>query len=96
MVAPNNIILGLSDTIVGKTYDLTAEQKKYNKKVISIRGTVENSIGRLKQYARISDPYDGTEDELNYEMNIVARLVNLHLMMTLRRGSPRMRKRFCG
>ncbi len=75
---------------------LTAVQKKHNKKVSSIRVTVENSIGRLKQYARMSDPYDGTEDELNYEMNIVAGLVNLHLMMTLRRGSTKMRKRFCG
>ncbi len=79
-----------------KRGQLTAEQKKHNKKVSSIRVTVENSIGRLKQYAQMSDPYEGTEDELNCEMNIVAGLVNLHLMMTLRRGSPRMRKRFCG
>ena len=71
---------------------LTAEQKKYNKKVSSIRVTVENSIGRLKQYASMSDPYDGTEDELNYEMNIVASLLNSHLMITLHRGVPRCAK----
>ena len=58
--------------------------------------TVENSIGRLKQYARMSEPRDGTEDDLNYEMNVVAGLVNLHLMMTLHRRNPKMRKRFCG
>ena len=58
--------------------------------------TVENSIGRLKQHARMSDPCDGTEDDLNYEMNVVAGLVNLDLMMTLHRRSPKMRKRFCG
>ena len=62
---------------------LTKEQKAYNKKVGGIRVTVENSIGRIKQYSRMTEPYGGTEEELNAEINIVAGLVNLHLMMTL-------------
>ena len=57
---------------------------------------IENSIDRIKQYVRITEPYGGTEDELNAELNIVAGLVNLHLMMTLQRGSHKMRKRFLG
>ena len=61
-----------------------------------IRVTVENSIGRIKQYARMTEPYSGTEDELNCEMNVVAGLVNLHLMKTLHRGSPKLRRRFLG
>ena len=79
-----------------KTQRLTEKQKIYNKKVGSIRVIIENSIGRIKQYARMTEPYGGTEDELNAELNIVAGLVNLHLMMTLQRGSHTMRKRFLG
>ena len=75
---------------------LTKEQKAYNKKAGGIRVTVENSIGRIKQYSRMTEPYGGTEEELNAEINIVAGLVNLHLMMTLQRGSASLRKRFLG
>ena len=75
---------------------LTKEQKAYNKKVGGIRVTVENSIGRIKQYSRMTEPYGGTEEELNAEINIVAGLVNLHLMMTLQRGNSNLRKRFLG
>ena len=75
---------------------LTDEQKKYNKKVGGIRVTVENSIGRIKQYARMTEPYGGTEDELNCEMNVVAGLVNLHLMKTLHRGSPKSTQKISG
>ena len=71
-------------------------KKKHNKKVGGIRVTVENSIGRIKQYARMTEPYGGTEDELNCEMNVVAGLVNLHLMKTLHRGSHKLRRRFLG
>ena len=75
---------------------LTKEQKAYNKKVGGIRVTVENSIGRIKQYSRMTEPYGGTEEELNAEINIVSGLVNLHLMMTLQRGSASLCKRFLG
>ena len=75
---------------------LTKEQKAYNKKVGGIRVTIENSIGRIKQYSRMTEPYGGTEEELNAEINIVSGLVNLHLMMTLQRGSASLRRRFLG
>ena len=58
--------------------------------------TIESSIGRIKQHAKMAEPYDGTGDDLNAEMNIVAGLVNLHLMMTLQRGSHKMHKRLLG
>ena len=44
----------------------------------------------------MTEPYGSTEDELNAELNIVAGPVNLHLMMTLQRGSHKMCKRFLG
>ena len=44
----------------------------------------------------MTESYGGTEDDLNDELNIVAGLVNLPLMMTLQRGSHKMRKRFIG
>ena len=59
-----------------ETQRLTEKQKSYNKRVGSIRVTIENSIGRIKQYARMTEPYGGTEDELNAELNVVAGLVN--------------------
>ena len=57
---------------------------------------MENSIGRIKQYCRMAESHGGTEDELNCEMNIVAGLVNLHLMKTLHRESSELRTRFLG
>ena len=59
---------------------LTAEQKEYNHLVNSIRVRVEHSIGRLKRYARLADPYDGTISQFNYEFNVITGLVNLRLL----------------
>ena len=58
---------------------LTAEQKEHNHLVNSIRVRVEHSIGRLKRYARLADPYDGTIIQFNHEFNVITGLVNLHL-----------------
>ena len=44
----------------------------------------------------MTEPYSGTENELDAELNIVAGLVNLHLVMTLQRGSSKTRQRFFG
>ena len=41
---------------------------------------VERSIGRLKRYARLADPYNGTISQFNYEFNVITGLVNLHLL----------------
>ena len=59
---------------------LTAEQKEHNHLVNSTRVLVEHSIGRLKRYARLADPYDGTISQFNYEFNVITGLVNLRLL----------------
>ena len=59
---------------------LTAEQKEHNHRVNSTRVRVEHSIGRLKRYARLADPYDETVGRFNYEFNVITGLVNLHLL----------------
>ena len=59
---------------------LTAEQKEHNHLVNSTRVRVEDSIGRLKRYARLADPYDGTISQFNHEFNVITGLVNLHLL----------------
>ena len=43
-----------------KKSPLTREQGRYNSRINSERVRVEHSIGRLKRYDRITDPYDGT------------------------------------
>ena len=58
---------------------LTAEQKEHNHLVNSARVRVEHSIGRLKRYARLADPYDGTISQFNHEFNVITKPVNLHL-----------------
>ena len=59
---------------------LTAEQKEHNHLANSTRVRVEHSIGRLKRYARLADPYDGTISQFNHEFNVITGLVNLHLL----------------
>ena len=53
---------------------------------------VEHSIGRLKRYARLADPYDGTigqfNGEFNGEFNVITGLVNLHLLWDRVRREP--------
>ncbi len=41
---------------------------------------IEHVIGSLKQYKRLTDPYDGTEEEYNDELNAIAGMVNQDLM----------------
>ena len=59
---------------------LTREQRRHNSRINSTRMLVEHSICRLKRYARLTDPYDGTAAQFNREFNVVTGLVNLHLM----------------
>lgn len=79
-----------------KRVKMTDDQIKYNKEVNSIRVIVENSIGRIKQYVKMRESYEGTEDELNCKMNVASGLVNRHLMMTLQRSSTSLHKIFLG
>ena len=59
---------------------MTVEQKEHNRLVNSIRVLVEHSIGRVKCYARLTDPYDGTIGLFNQKFNVITGLVNLHLL----------------
>ena len=59
---------------------LTAVQKEHNRLVNSTRVQVEYSIGRLKRYARLADPYDEAIGRFNCEFNVITGLVNLHLL----------------
>ena len=59
---------------------LTAKQKEYNHLVNSARVLAEHSIGRIKRYARLTDPYDGTIGRFNQEFNVITGLVNLRLL----------------
>ena len=63
-----------------KKTPLTREQKKHNSRINSERVLVEHSIGRLKRYDRITDPYDGTAAQFNREFNVITGLVNLNLL----------------
>ena len=63
-----------------KKSPLTREQKKHNSRINSERVLVEHSIGRLKRYDRITDPYDGTAAQFNREFNVITGLVNLNLL----------------
>ena len=67
---------------------LTAGQKEHNHPVSSARVLVEHSIGRLKRYARLADPYDGTIGQFNGEFNVITGLVNLHLLWDRVRREP--------
>ena len=59
---------------------LTAEQKEHNHLINSTRVQVEHSIRRIKRYARMTDPYDGTIGEFNRELDVITGLVNLSLL----------------
>ena len=49
---------------------------------------VEHTIGRLKRYARLTDPYDGTAAQFNREFNVITGLVNLNLLWDFMEKGP--------
>ena len=48
------------------------KQKAQNRRISSKRVTVEHAIGRIKQYKRMRDPYDGTAEEFGREFQVTA------------------------
>ncbi len=46
---------------------LTKKQKAQSRRISSKRVTVEHAIGRIKQYKRMRDPYDGIAEEFDRE-----------------------------
>ena len=71
-----------------KRHPLTREQRRHNSWINSEKILIEHPIGRLKRYARISDPYDGTAAQFDREFNVIIRLVNLHLWDYIRKKTP--------
>ena len=72
-----------------KKSPLTPEQREHNHRIHSERVLVEHSIGRLKRYARLADPYDGTAAQFNREFNVITGLVNLDLLWDcMQKGPP--------
>ena len=48
-----------------------------------------HTIGRLKRYARLTDPYDGNAAGFNREFNVITGLVNLNLLWDcMEKGPP--------
>ncbi len=48
---------------------------------------VEHTIGRLKRYARLADPYDGNAAGFNREFSVITGLVNLNIVGLHGKGS---------
>ena len=72
-----------------KKAPLTPEQREHNHRIHSERVLVEHTIGRLKRYARLADPYDGTAAQFNREFNVITGLVNLDLLWDyVQKGPP--------
>ena len=72
-----------------KKAPLTPEQREHNHRIHSERVLVEHTIGRLKRYARLSDPYDGNAAQFNREFNVLTGLVNLDLLWDyVQKGPP--------
>ena len=59
---------------------LQRKQKAQNRRISSKRVTVEHAIGRIKQYKRMRDPYDGTAEEFDREFQVTAGLANFRLL----------------
>ena len=60
--------------------EMTARQKRRNKRISSKRIAVEHAIGRIKRWARMTDPYDGTIEEFRDELEAVTGLANFSLL----------------
>ncbi len=72
-----------------KKAPLTPEQREHNHRIHSERVLVEHTIGRLKRYARLADPYDGNAAQFNREFNVITGLVNLDLLWDyVQKGPP--------
>ena len=63
-----------------RIYDRRYSRIRSNHLINSTWVLVEHSIGRLKHYARLADPYDGTMNQFNHEFNVITGLANLRLL----------------
>ena len=67
---------------------LDKDAKARNREIAVQRLPAEWFFGRVKRYARIRGPYQGTYSEFNDELNVAGGLVNLHLMAGGARKGP--------
>ena len=63
-----------------KGRQLTKSEKIHNKQLSKERIKVENAIGAIKHYKRVSSVYEGSLDEFNAEFNIACGFANARLM----------------
>ena len=73
-----------------KGRELTARQKRNNKKISSRRITVEHAIGRIKQWGIMKGPYDGTMERFEEEIMVATGLANFRLLWDAKRKRPRL------
>ena len=59
---------------------LTARQNARNRNKNSVRVIVEHAIGRIKRFGILTKPYDGTREDLYWEIQIAAGMANFHLL----------------
>ena len=72
---------------------LDKDAKARNREIAVQRLPAEWFFGRVKRYARIRGPYQGTYSEFNDELNVAGGLVNLHLMAGgARKGAGHLKK----
>ncbi len=82
--------LGIKDDLPGanvmqpikksKNKKLTLQQKMHTKKVNRARVRIEHTIGKIKQYRIMSQPYIGTDEEFHNEFVVLTGLVNFDLL----------------
>ena len=63
-----------------ETGGLTQQDRDRNAEINRVRIAVEHAIGRIKQYGVMTQPYHGTPEQFNDELNVVTGLVNFHLV----------------
>ncbi len=68
--------------------ELTQRQKDSNKRISAKRVKVEHSIRRIKQWARMTDPYGGTVEEFHEELVVCTGLANFGLLWDAKRKRP--------
>ncbi len=68
--------------------ELTQQQKDSNKRISAKRVKAGHAIGRIKQWARMTDPYDGTVEEFREELAVCTGLANFGLLWDAKRKRP--------
>ena len=68
--------------------ELTQQQKDSNKRISAKRVKAGHAIGRIKQWARMTDPYDGTVEGFREELAVCTGLANFQLLWDAKKKRP--------